>query len=316
MDEEYSAWDYGPGDIQDTTESSQNYWGDQWGNTNDVNPSGWNYGPGNSEDWTQGADGQNFLMGSDGNWAGYQQPNGSFSQYDYSGPSFMDQVKGGVSSLGKGLNSIFPALSQATMGQQRNTESSLAPYLKALALGGGAMMERKGQQQMAQSTPNAVNQIAQRADPFAAERAKYMQALEASQSRLNQFRENPKGNAQFAAVQDAIIDGRRRLGSKQGQRFSPQSYEVPLVAELTKAQLDFEKQMMADRAGLYQPAGANVNPWSGGLEALLAGNKYGAQADSYSALFNALGYGGQSMSNSSLTQDEKNQLMNFLAKQA
>ena len=227
-----------------------------------------------------------------------------------SGMSFSNML-GGAS---KGLNSIFPALNQAVVGQQRGNESQLAPWLKLLGLGGAAMMERKGQQQMSQAAPQAVGQVAQRADPFAAERARYMQELQGSQDRLNQFRQDPNSNAQYAAMRDAAMHRIDRLGAKQGQRFAPQATNPALVEALTNSQMQIEKQMQADRQGLYQPSGANVNPWSGGLEALLQGNKYGAQADSFSPLFNALGFASNYNQNQSNQTDSQNRINAFLAK--
>lgn len=265
--------------------------------------------------YSVGGDGTQFWQGDDGKFVGYQELGGQFTPYDYSGPSFMDQFSSGVGSLGNNLSKIFPALTQTSTGSQRSIEQSIAPWLKMLGLGGAALMERKGQQSMAQSAPQAVNQIAQRADPFSDQRARYMQELSNSQNTLNQFRQNPNGNAQYAALRDAALERINRLGAKQGQRFAPQANNPAVVEALTNAQLGIEKQMMADRAGLYQPAGANVNPWAGGLEALLAGNKYGAQADTYSSLFNALGYGTQTNQNSAAQQETLAKLAEFLDKQ-
>jgi hypothetical protein len=196
-----------------------------------------------------------------------------------------------------GLNKLLPALTPAIAGQQRGSESQMAPWLKLLGLGGAAMMERRGQQQMSQAAPQAVQQIQKNADPFAAERARYMQELQGSQDRLNSFRQDPNSNAQYAALRDAATHRIDRMGAKQGQRFAPQATNPALIEALTNAQMSIDKQMQADRQGLYQPSGANFGPYTGGLEALMSGNKYGAQADSYSSLFNALGFGANSMQN-------------------
>lgn len=266
--------------------------------------------------WTTGEDGTQFWKDQMGQNVGYMPQGGQFTPYNYSNQGGLgDQLSNLFGGATNGLNKILPALTAGVAGQQRSSESQMAPWLKLLGLGGAAMMERKGQQQMSQAAPQAVSQIAQRADPFAAERARYMQELQGSQDRLNQFRQDPNSNAQYAALRDAAMHRIDRLGAKQGQRFAPQATNPALVEALTNSQMQIDKQMQADRQGLYQPSGANVNPWSGGLEALLQGNKYGAQADSYSSLFNALGYGMNANQNGTNQGETMRRMQEFLNQQ-
>jgi len=159
--------------------------------------------------------------------------------------------------------------------------------LKSLAGLWAASQEKKAQSQLGQQNTQAAQQMQQATNPFSGERARYQQELGAVQDRLNAFRQDPTANTQYKTLQDQLISQANRGSRQRGT--SDVQMAAALAPQLTQTQLDFEKNMINDRAGLYQPAGANLNGSNGILEAMLAGNKATATADSNAGYASVIG---------------------------
>jgi len=200
---------------------------------------------------------------------------------------------------GKGLDalsSIFKGGSNI-LGASQQQQGSTNSMLKGLASLWAAQQEKKAQGQLGQQNRQVAQQQQQQTNPFAGQRERYQQELGSVQDRLNQFRQNPQANAQYKTLQDQLISQANRGSRQRGT--SDVQMAAALAPQLTKSQVDFENQMIQDRAGLYQPAGAGLNGQSGILEALLGANKAGATADSNAAYADAIGRMLQGSSNSS-----------------
>jgi len=193
-----------------------------------------------------------------------------------------------LSSMFKGGASILGA----TQGQQNSTNQ----MLKGLASLWAAQQEKKAQGQLGQQNAQAAQQIQQNTNPFATQRTRYQQELADVQDRLNAFRQNPNANQQYKTLQDQLISQANRGSRQRGT--SDVQMAAALAPQLTKSQMDFENQMINDRAGLYQPAGAGLNGSSGILEAMLNANKSGVTASSNASYADAIGRMLQGDSNS------------------
>mgnify|MGYP000379636402 CR=1 FL=1 len=213
---------------------------------------------------------------------------------------------------GKGmdiLGSIFKG-GAGVLGQSQGQQNNTNQMLKGLASIWAANQEKKAQGQYGQQATQAAQQMQQNTNPFAAQRPRYQQELASVQDRLNQFRSNPQANAQYKTLQDQLIMQANRGSRQRGT--SDVQMAAALAPQLTKSQMDFEKQMIQDRAGLYQPAGAGLNGQSGILEALLGGSKASTMADSNAGYASAIGRMLQGDSNSTAKDAAYQQLVEQL----
>jgi len=222
---------------------------------------------------TTGGQGYDFSGG-----AQYMNP----SQITQQGMDWGQMGTKGMDALGN-LFKGGAGILGANQGQQNNTNQ----MLKGLASLWAAQQEKKAQGQLGQQNAQAAQQMQQNTNPFAAQRPRYQQELSDVQDRLNAFRQNPNANQQYKTLQDQIISQANRGSRQRGT--SDVQMAAALAPQLTKSQMDFENQMINDRAGLYQPAGAGLNSSAGILEAMLGANKSSTMADSNAGYASAIG---------------------------
>jgi len=295
MAEESNGWDFGPGNQDDYT-SGNEYTVPTESNYDDY------YSNYNFEQPQQGQQQQPWSMDNMQSVAPFSFENGNSGQYlpESFGMSQGNFQQGQnfdlVGMFDKGLSGLSKGLNLANSMQGNSGNQNTNTMLKSLAGLWAASQEKKAQSQYGQQTQQAAQQMQQNTNPFSAERARYQQELASVQDRLNAFRQNPNANAQYKTLQDQLISQANRGSRQRGT--SDVQMAAALAPQLTKSQMDFENQMINDRAGLYQPAGANLNGSSGILEALLAGNKATATAGSNASYADAIGRLLQGNSNS------------------
>jgi len=201
-----------------------------------------------------------------------------------------DALQSGLSGFGgKGmdvLGSLFKG-GAGVLGQSQGQQNNTNQMLKGLASLWAAQQEKKAQGQLGQQNAQAAQQMQQNTNPFAAQRPRYQQELVDVQDRLNAFRQNPNANQQYKTLQDQLISQANRGSRQRGT--SDVQMAAALAPQLTKSQMDFENQMINDRAGLYQPAGAGLNGSSGILEAMLGANRATTTAGSNASYADAIG---------------------------
>jgi len=296
-DSEYTAPDYntygnsgdaggydqiGNNDLQYNTMDTSNFWDQPSQMETDINQMGQN-------DLWSNLQQQNLNPVQMDNFASGLTSNGQ--AYDFSGGGNYQMPSGGMDwgqMGGKGLDALSSILKggAGVLGQQAQGQNT-NQMLKGLASLWGAQQEKKSQQQLGQSNQATAQQMLARQDPFAGERARYQQELAGVQDRLNTFRQNPTANTQYKTLQDQLISQANRGSRQRGT--SDVQMAAALAPQLTKAQMDMEQQMIADRSGLYSPAGAGMSASQGNLAALLSANQNSAMGDSNASYASAIG---------------------------
>lgn len=204
-------------------------------------------------------------------------PQGTFGmpqaeQFGFGGDGVGIQPSSEYATGGFDLGSIAPALQNLFSGQQG----------KGALSGLGALIEGMQNKKKASSIQNIVNQQQARTDPFGAQRPFYQQQL---QSTVQNPYTQPMVRDQVAQIQRAQAIKDAAAGRRSN---SATSSPAMLAAQAAVAQ-----QYMNS---LMTPAGANIAPNGGGLEALLQGNA--ANVHGYaSPIMSALGYNQQTNSN-------------------
>lgn len=237
-----------------------------------------------------------FKFGSYGQDTGQQfNPMGGFQQpqqYGQQQQNFENPQTGGEqgfdwSKLG---NNLLGGLGTAAMGASKSFASNATPYLQRLFQGGmntaAASQEKKSNQQMATQIPQTVQNTLQNQRQFASpydtastaatnQGANSMRDL--MQQKLATAMQDPYSSPIVKNQVDQINEAQRRIDAKAGRRSNlAGSAPATLAASAQVAQKYIDS--------LQNPAGANINPYSGGLDAALAaqmqGLKYGAQGNS------------------------------------
>jgi hypothetical protein len=247
-------------------------WGGQGANNADWSGSDWQM-PEQNFDPTFGLTQGDWQTNAPQNW-----------QTPEMGNMFVDSPLGNVNwgSVGnKGLDflgKIFSG-SQGQGGGGWNSGST-QQLLKGLGSMWAAQQEKKNQQQLAGLNRDTIQQQQQRYDPFAGQRERYMQELSGQMDRINQFRANPDANSQYATLKQDLMNQAMRGARQRG--ISDVQMTAALAPQLTKTQMAIEDQMQSGFKNLFQPSGANLSPYTGGLAGLLGANQAGVLGDSNS----------------------------------
>jgi hypothetical protein len=225
---------------------------------------------------------------------GWQQNGSDWGQIDSQlGTNFnsLGQNQGGIdwANLGK---SGMDTLAQLFKGGSGGSTSS---FLKGLAGLYAAGQEKKSNQYMANQIPQQVNSMRQFAAPYdvastgagmmtpgaTTMRDAAMQQAALSNQRLQNFRADPNSDAGYKATTSQIENVLARQAALHGNRNNFNATAPALLAAKAAAQMQYDKNYQGDLNSWDARSGANINPaQASGLEALLQGTKYGAQANS------------------------------------
>lgn len=263
----------------DTLGNTEDYagWGQNYDNPSfdsSYTPNSWGAGG-----YQQGQDGTQFWQNQSGQYAGYQNPQGQFTPYDYSGSGGNEQGFDWSKLASGGLNALTSALGNKSGA---NNLGSIGGILAGI-------LNNRYQKQQGSSGQQIAQQYQQQQDPFAAQRARYQQELATSQDRINAFQADPSQNAQYANMQNQVMDEMRRYGRANGM--TPEQLQQQTASKLSAAQQAVLGQLMQDRAGLAPYTGANMHSDSYGLQALLAASAASNAANSGVGYLQGLGFG-------------------------
>jgi len=235
----------------------------------------------NQQYFTDINSGTQFWKNQDGDYAGYMEQGGQYNPYDQSSAGGWD-----LGSIFKGgLGAIGSALSKGTGGT--GSSGATNQMMKTLMGLYAANQEKKSNQRMSSGLQGSVEQQNRFRSPFdvasaggAAMGGSSMR--DAMQQKLAAAMNDPYGQK---IVQDQVanIDSMQARKDAAAGRRSNMATSAPAMLA-AKADAAYKYQQ-----GLMNAAGANINPYSGGLEQLASALKYGAQGNS--PYMSALGYG-------------------------
>ena len=294
--------------------NSQDYAGPEFSTPDDMS---WGGQGANQSDWTgsnwQGPQEDYSGMYNSGIYGGSQLPGSQWSEQQLNNPGMNNNMFGDIKwgdMWGKGadlLNQAFKAF--APTGQGNQNQSGVNSALKAAMSLWAAQQEKKNQQEYAGRNQDTIRQQQQQYDPFAGQRERYMQELLDQMYRINQFRADPDANAQYATMRQDVINQANRYSRRWGT--SDVQMAAALAPQLVGAQQKIEDQMQGAFKNLFTPSGANINPYTGGLQALLANNKDAVLGNSNASYANALMklFTEGTSPTSGLTQDQLIKLM-------
>ena len=295
---EYDNFDTADFDTLGNTDPYQGMGQDHSGITTNYTPDSWGAGG-----YQQGQDGTQFWQNQSGQYAGYQNPQGQFTPYDYSGGGGGNQPGIDWSKLASGgLGAITSALGN------KSGANNLGAVGGILA----GILNNRYQKQQGSTGQQIAQNYQQQQDPFAAQRARYQQELGMSQDRINAFQQDPSQNAQYANMQNAVMDEMRRYGRAKGM--TPEQLQQQTASKLSAAQQSVLGQLMQDRAGLAPYTGANMHGDSSGLQALLAANTASNAANSGVGYLQGLGFGSGAYGSGSGSTNLSPELQAALAK--
>lgn len=172
---------------------------------------------------------------------------------------------------------------------------STSTFLKGLAGLYAANQEKKSNKYMANQIPQQVNSLRQFAAPYdvastgagmmtpgaTTMRDAAMQQAALANQRLQNFRADPNSDAGYKDTVSQIENTLARQAAMHGNRNNFNATAPALLAAKAAAQMQYDKNYQNDLNSWDVRSGANINPVQiGGLEALLQGTKYGAQANS------------------------------------
>ena len=201
-------------------------------------------------------------------------------------------------NLGKGG---LDALGQLFKGGSGGSTSNL---LKGLAMLYSADRERKDNRTMANQYPQQVNTVRQFASPFdvaatgagmltpgaTTMRDAAQQKLAQANQALQDFDANPEGyNAGLANTNAQIEKVLKAQAAMHGNRNNFNAIAPAMLAAKAAAQQSFRKNYESDRNAWMNPAGANISPYTGGLQEMLSGSKYDTLSKSPASYMDAIG---------------------------
>lgn len=282
------AWDFGPGDINDT-----NYTGGT--GVEDFESNLFNDAP--SADWFSNSYGSQSNGFGPNNWDptfGLEQtqfqtmaPQGW--QADSFDPAQGLQLGNYQTMAPNNWQAYQPEQGLSNLGGITNTLASLfnSQGGKGLATVLGALVE--GNQNKKASTQNQriVQQMRQQSSPFdqASTGASQMGASsmrDAMQQKLASAMQDPYGQPMVKAQVDQIARAQAIKDAAAGRRSNMATSAPAMLAEQAKVAQNYINS-------LYQPAGAGMSAGMGGLEQLIAANNQGINGYA-SPLMSALGY--------------------------
>lgn len=202
----------------------------------------------------------------------------------------------GTDYFGKGMSGLSQVLNGIFNTKQGQGNNSTAKQLASVV---AALMEGKQNKQMASQIPQAVQEQQQRTSPFdvASSGASSMGAnsmRDAMQQKLAAAMTDPYGQPIVKSQVDQIARAQAIKDAAAGRRSNSATSSPAMMAEQAKVAQNYINS-------LQQPAGANINPSSQGLEQIMQALKYGTQGTT-SPLMSAIGYGTGSNQNSNAMQ--------------
>ncbi len=252
MDEEYSGWDFGPGNMNDYGPSAGDYTVPTEGNfdsyydlSSGPNPdqsvyqTGWDFGPGNSEQWNQVGGTPVF---GDGQMGGGFLQDGKFQNYQ--------ELPGYQSSM------------QQTMGGIQNTLAGLFNN-KGFVTGLGALAEGYQNKKKAAALQQMVQQNRQPLDPFGSQRPFYQQQLQQSV-------QDPYSSPIVSAQVEQLKRAQDIKNAAAGRRSNSATTDPALMAAMAGVAQNYMNS-------LQTPAGANISPQ--GLSSLMSAQQQGINND-------------------------------------
>ena len=215
-------------------------------------------------------------------------------------PEWFNQTQSQGSGLDRGMDSISSVLSNLFNGNSGITGKQLGTL-------GAALLEGRSNKRMANQIPQAVQQQQQRTSPYdvASAGASLMGAnsmRDAMQQKLAAAMTDPYDQPIVKSQVDQIANIQAIKDAAAGRRSNSATSSPAMMAEQAKVAQNYINS-------LQQPAGANINPSSQGLEQIIQALKYGAQGTA-SPMMSALGYNTGTNQNSAAMQ----QIMEMMSK--
>ena len=215
-------------------------------------------------------------------------------------PEWFNQTQSQAGGLDRGMDSISSVLSNLFNGNSGITGKQLGTL-------GAALLEGRSNKRMASQIPQAVQQQQQRTSPYdvASAGASSMGAnsmRDAMQQKLAAAMTDPYGQPIVKSQVDQIANIQAIKDAAAGRRSNSATSSPAMMAEQAKVAQNYINS-------LQQPAGANINPSSQGLEQIMQALKYGVQGTT-SPMMSALGYNTGTNQNSTAMQ----QIMEMMSK--